>query len=78
MSAVTRNQVIGALRRLGFSQANSGSKHGPTWMNESQEVIHPNLKKKIVSLEAVYGLGSELEAKGMCSRHDFSRLIRFS
>ncbi len=78
MSAVTRNQVIGALRRLGFSQANSGSKHGPTWMNDSREVIHPNLKKKIVSLEAVYGLSSELEAKGMCSRQDFVQLIRVS
>ncbi len=78
MSAITRNQVIDALRRLGFCQANSGSRHGPTWMNESREVIHPNLKNKIVSLEAVYGLGNELEAKGLCQRQDFIRLIRFS
>lgn len=78
MSAITRKQVIGVLRRLGFFQANNGSTHGPTWMNNTRKVIHPNLKKKIVSLEAVYGLGSELEAKGMCSRQDFVRLIRAS
>lgn len=78
MRTLSAKKVVGVLRTLGFRPARRGNGTGhAVWRDAEGRAVHPVLRHgDDLPIAQVFSLGSELEARGVISRMDFTAMVR--
>ena len=77
MKTISAHRVRIVLRRFGFRPASLGSGNGhERWSDDLGRTVHPVLRHKDINIESLCSLAWEFQAKGVCERREFWRVVR--